>query len=63
MPDRCGWMWEGADRQCVLGAGHNDLHKWELEEDMLSRTSAYEQDLADYEEGIQKMPPMSSNSW
>lgn len=53
MDDRCGWMREGGDRQCIHSSGHPGLHKWESEEEMLARTSAYEEEPADYEEGLQ----------
>lgn len=55
MNDRCGCMREGGDRQCIHSSGHPGLHKWESEEEMLARTSAYEKELADYEEGLQAL--------
>lgn len=26
--DRCGWMREGGDLQCIYSAGHTSQHKW-----------------------------------
>jgi hypothetical protein len=26
--DRCGWMREGDDMQCIYSAGHSGQHKW-----------------------------------
>lgn len=35
--DRCGWMREGCDLQCRLESGHNEIHAWESEAEMLER--------------------------
>lgn len=50
--DRCGWMREGGDRQCKLEAGHEDIHEWESEESMLSRTLNIDENDDRNEEGL-----------
>lgn len=57
--DRCGWMREGGDGQCVYSEGHSGLHQWGP---LPARAFVDEEDATDYEEGPQEMPPMPSDS-
>jgi hypothetical protein len=59
MDDRCGWMREGGDMQCVLESGHTEkLHVWG---DVPAWAFIDGEDGTDNEEGIQEMPKMPSD--
>lgn len=58
--ERCGWMREGGDMQCIYPAGHSErVHKWGA---LPSWACAYHEDDSDHEEGVQTMPQVPSDS-
>ncbi len=47
--DRCGWMREGGDMQCIWEAGHDGICEWGP---LPTWTHTNEEDNSDYEEGL-----------
>lgn len=48
--DRCGWLREGGDMQCIYLAGHSEPHKWGL---LPSWAFDDEEDYTDYKAWLQ----------
>lgn len=57
--DRCGWLREGGDMQCVYSAGHSSPCKWGA---LPSWSFDDAEDYADYKAWLQTMPQMFSDS-